>query len=146
MKKRNLLIHPMALLFFAGMILTDRSGLGLVTLMAALFHELGHLLVARMMRVPLGGLKLDLLGARIEVKGSYLSYGEEWLLAAAGPLSSLIASILASTFWRISSLSVMFSCASLVLGVLNLLPIRTFDGGRMLETMLLSITSSPNRR
>ena len=35
----------------------------------------------------------------------------------------------------------IFSCASLLLGILNLLPIRTFDGGRMLEAFLLYRTS-----
>ena len=33
----------------------------------------------------------------------------------------------------------IFSCASLVLGVLNLLPIRSFDGGRMTECALLQV-------
>lgn len=141
MKRKKFQIHPMALLFFLGMILSDRSGLGIATLMAALLHELGHFLAAKWMRIPLRGLKLDLLGARIEVGGKYLSYGEEWLLSAAGPLSSLMASVLAAPFWNRSQLSIMFSCASLVLGILNLLPIRTFDGGRMLEATLLSCTN-----
>lgn len=141
MKRKKLQIHPMALLFYLGMILSDRSGLGIATLAAALLHELGHFLAAMWLHIPLSGFKLDLLGARIEVGEKYLSYGEEWLLASAGPLISLTASILAAPFWSTSRLSIMFSCASLLLGILNLLPIRTFDGGRMLEATLLSFSN-----
>ena len=78
-------------------------------------HELGHFLAAMWLHIPLSGFKLDLLGARIEVGEKYLSYGEEWLLASAGPLISLTASILAAPLWSTSRLSIMFSCASLLL-------------------------------
>ena len=67
-----------------------------------------------------------------------LSYREEWLLAAAGPITSLLGAAFGGLFWRFSALAGYFSCASLLLGLLNLLPIRSFDGGRMLEGALLS--------
>ena len=135
-KRLELRISPWVAVILALMVVTDRSGVCLVTLIAALLHELGHLLAARLLKIPLGELRLGFLGARIEVRGRMLSYGEEWLLCAAGPLTSLAFAAAGSLFWQVWQASRLFSCASLVLGILNLLPIRTFDGGRMLECLL----------
>jgi len=139
-------MRPMAFVLLLWMILTDRAGVALVTLAAAMLHEGGHILAAAMMHVPLSVLRMDFLGARLDVSGRVLSYGEEWLLCAAGPVTSLLCSLALSPLWRISSYAVAFSCASLILGLLNLLPIRTFDGGRMLESCLLSFCGEATAR
>ncbi|MBQ7336033.1 MAG: site-2 protease family protein [Clostridia bacterium] len=142
MRKRKLKVQPLALLFLLWMLISDRSGVGVMTVLAALLHESGHMLAAKCLHIPLRHLRMDLLGARLEVCGRMLSYSEEWLLCAAGPFSSLCFAALASPLWKISSLAIAFSCASVLLGALNLLPIRTFDGGRMLECFL-SMFSGP---
>ena len=141
MKRKRFLIQPLALIYLLWMLLFDRSGLAAMSLLAAALHEIGHLVAARAMHISIGAMRFDLLGARIDVKGRILSYGEEWLLCASGPLSSLVFSLVGSFFWSHSKLAIAFSCASLLLGLLNLLPIQTFDGGRMLECALLSFTS-----
>ena len=141
MRRKRFLIQPLAIIYLLFMLFCDKSGLASMSLLAAALHEAGHLVAARFMKIPIGSMRFDLLGARIDVKGRILSYGEEWLLCVAGPLSSLVFSILGSFFWSHGKLFVVFSCASLLLGLLNLLPIQTFDGGRMLECALLSFTT-----
>ena len=141
-KRRWLSGTPVALLFFAGTLLSDQTGVGIATALAALLHECGHLLAAGWMRIPLRSLRLDLLGARIEVGERMLSYGEEWLLAAAGPLFSLLGSIAAAPLWQTAAFFRIFSAASLLLGVLNLLPVGSFDGGRMAEAMLCRVVGA----
>ena len=136
MSRRRIRIAPQVALLFLLMILGDHSGLCFVTVVAALLHECGHLLAARLLHVPISGLQMSFLGARLEVSGRILSYGEEWLLCAAGPFASLCAAALAAPLWQIFALSRAFSCASLVLGLLNFLPIQSFDGGRMLACTL----------
>jgi len=136
-KGLELRISPVVAGILALMVMTDRSGVCFWTLLAAFLHEVGHLLAARLLKIPLGELRLGFLGARIEVRGRMLSYGEEWLLCSAGPLSSLFLAVLGALFWDVFAAARLFSCASLLLGILNLLPIRTFDGGRMLECLLL---------
>ena len=137
MKKRaGFYAAPYVLLLYVLMIMTDRSGICLLTFAAAALHECGHLLAARCLGIPLRGIRVDLLGIRIDIGGRMLSYGEEWILCAAGPLTSLLLAALGAIFWRNVAFAVTFSCASLILGLLNLLPIRTFDGGRMLECFL----------
>lgn len=141
MKRRRFLIQPLAIIYLLFMLFCDKSGLAAMSLLAAALHEVGHLTTARFMNIPIGAMRFDLLGARIDVKGRILSYGEEWLLCMSGPLCSLVCSLIGSLFWAHTRLAVAFSCASLLLGLLNLLPIQTFDGGRMLECALLSFTS-----
>ena len=136
MKRWRIRLAPQAALLLLGLLLFDRQRILLPTLLAALFHECGHLFAARLLKIPLRSLSLDLLGARLSVKGRLLSYGEEWLLAASGPLFSLIGASLGALLWKTHPFFVSFSCASLLLGLLNLAPIRSFDGGRMLECFL----------
>lgn len=128
-KRRTPLIAALVLL----MTVADRSGLCGITVIAAALHECGHLAAARAMKIPLGDFRLGLLGARLTVKGRILSYGEEWLLAAAGPLASLLCAAAGAPLFGRFPAVMTFSGVSLLLGCLNLLPIRTFDGGRMLE-------------
>ena len=121
-------------LLLAAVALSDGSHVGALTLFAAFFHECGHLLAARLLHIPIRGLRPDALGVRLEVSGGLLSYGDEWLLCAAGPIASLLCAAATAPLWSIGETFRIFSSASLVLGLLNLLPISDFDGGRMLRS------------
>ena len=71
------------------------------------------------------------LGASLYVPELHrLSYGAELLSAAAGPLMNLLLWVLLSLTGR-EELT-LFAGAQMVLGVLNLLPVRPMDGGRIL--------------
>ena len=59
-----------------------------------------------------------------------LSYGGELLAVAAGPVCNLLLWILLSLL-SVDALAV-FAGANLLLGALNLLPVRPMDGGRIL--------------
>lgn len=142
MRQRNLRMTPLIAVLIPVIVISDRSGVCALTVAAALLHELGHLTAAGLLRIPLGKLRLNLLGARLEVRGRMLAYGEEWLLCAFGPLFSLLGAAGGALFWQRWEGARVFSCASLLLGLLNLLPIRSFDGGRMLECTL-SVLCSP---
>lgn len=136
MRLKKIRIAPKVLLLFSVLLVCDQTGLAFVTLLAAACHECGHILMARALKIPFRTMRIDLMGARLEIGGRMLSYREEWLLSAAGPIASFFAAAAAAVFWENSRLAVYFSCASLLLGVLNLLPIRSFDGGRMLGCAL----------
>ena len=129
-------IDPMAAILFAGMLLTDRTHIVVGIFIAATAHELGHLLAARLLGIPLRSMRLDMLGARLDIGGRILTYGEEWALCAAGPIFSLLLAAVPVFWWDRCSFARELSCLSLLLGGLNLLPIRNFDGGRMLASFL----------
>jgi len=138
--KLRIRIAPTAVLLLVGLLLTDRSGICLAAIPAALIHECGHLSAAKLLRIPLRELRLDVPGARLDASGRMLSYGEEWLFCAAGPLFSLFTSAMVAPLWGVSTFAQTLSCVSLLLGGLNLLPIRSFDGGRMLQCFLSPVT------
>ena len=139
---RKLRISPMVALLFLGMLMIDESLLCLSVFLAAGFHELGHLCAARLLRIPVRSMKLDLLGARMEL-GGRPSYGQEAFVAAGGPLMSLVSGALvypwAAHPWATGpqgdgmTAAAVFCGASVLLGLLNLLPVGTLDGGRMLR-------------
>ena len=120
------------------------SLLSLSALLAALLHELGHLGMARLCGVRLRECRIGIYGAGLVPDGSVYSYGQEILLCLAGPLVNLFCFLVAvwlrqggtESFWN------AFCFSSFALGALNLLPIKGFDGGRILHA-LLSLMLSP---
>ena len=137
---------PTLLILVLLMLAGDGTGVLFLTFAAAGLHECGHLLAARLLKIRMRGMRLDFFGARLEIEGRMISFGEEWLLSAAGPITSLVAALIAALFWAFSPAAQIFSCASLVLGLINLLPIRSFDGGRMLECGLNAFISPDRTR
>ena len=113
-----------------------------LSLLAATVHELGHIIAAKLFNIRLCELNFGLLGARLKTSGSLSSYSQEILLCFFGPLfnflSAAIVYILSKNAGNISEEVEFFVLSSLILGILNLLPIRTFDGGRILEAALLT--------
>lgn len=121
--------------------------------LAALIHELGHLAAAVACGVRITGMRLDLFGARLELPG-LLSYRQELLVALGGPAANLLTATVLFRAWTacgcpVCGASPSLSGWALVLGVLlpaslglcavNLLPVATLDGGRILSC-LLSLT------
>ena len=103
--------------------------------MAALLHEFGHAAAAWGWGVPIRSLKLDLFGARMEL-GGLTGYTAELAVAAGGPFVSLLCFALAWPLGGYGEGAYLFATASLGLGMLNLLPVRGLDGGRMLSGAL----------
>ena len=125
-------VRPSALLTPALiLLLTDTPILLAALLPAALLHELAHYAVLRLCGVRTARFTLTGLGASLYVPELHrLSYGAELLSAAAGPLMNLLLWVLLSLTGR-EELT-LFAGAQMVLGVLNLLPVRPMDGGRIL--------------
>ncbi len=122
-------ILMLAALFFT------HSYLSLAALLASALHELAHMTAAKLCKIQIQELRLDIFGAALKVERTMLSYSKEIILAAAGPLANILSALLLLFFLRGASalppfLS-LFIAASFFLGVLNLLPVSDFDGGRI---------------
>ncbi len=114
---------------------------------AILLHELGHVLAARLCGVRQGGFRVSLFGARLRLRG-VLSYRREWLVAAAGPAVNLLSAVIlmcpflragreaVELFLSGGTAAAVFALSSLALAGINLLPVRSLDGGRMLRCLL----------
>lgn len=130
-------ITPVAVLFLIVLTLT-KSYLLPATLLAALVHECGHLLAARYLDVRVACLEIDLFGAKIYPVGFIPSYRAEVLLAAAGPLFSLLLG--AFLLPHGGAFATALESATLSFALFNLLPIRDFDGGRILHAALSQLS------
>ncbi len=110
-------------------------------LMAAVFlHELGHMLAARVCGIRFRELRLGLLGASLSPEGALFSYKKEITLCLCGPLASILSAAAAVHLFG-SKCESLFVMSSVSLGLLNLLPIKDFDGGRALRAFICLITS-----
>ncbi len=110
-------------------LLLDRQGRVGACLLAAVLHELGHLLVMRLCRCRVRRITVRLFDVMIEADdaGSVLHDG---LITAGGAAANLVCAML---FCMISRPLML---ANLVVGCFNLLPVETLDGGRLLMLLL----------
>lgn len=122
-------------LMISSLLLTQKY-YALIPLFVAFLHECGHLAVARIKRIKIQSLDLGIFGARINIDGGIYSYSDEILVCLGGPLVNLLcadaAAIIARQFGIRSDAVALFILSSLSLGIINLLPICSFDGGRIL--------------
>ena len=114
----------------------DRSGFMMWGLLAAVLHECGHL--AAMLVIPGHApreIRLTPFGMRIENSPLLIDGRGNLLVLAAGSGTNFLCA--AVTFGRLPA----FSAVSLVLGLLNLLPVESLDGGRILLLLCRGIMS-----
>ena len=105
---------------------------------AAAVHELGHVAAVRALGGRVGSFRLTGVGAVIQPRRERMfSYGEECLVALAGPAASVLLAIGAATWGRHfgGADAYLLTGVSLALGVFNLLPIGPLDGGRILRAV-----------
>lgn len=110
-------------------------------LTAIALHEAGHLIFARMLHIKIKRLTLLVTGASIEAERQ-LSYTDELLFALGGPLFGIFGFFLTihpalcidEPFFYEHLLP--FSIISLLLGLFNLIPLPSLDGGRIVKCLV----------
>lgn len=119
------------LLLFAFLLVFDRSLTILIPLAAALLHELGHISVMLLCGVSVRRIDITLFGA--EISGGCLDNAKKAARiaiysagAAVNLLSGCIGEALGLRF---------FADCSFALAAVNLLPIKTLDGGCIVNTI-----------
>ena len=111
-----------------------------------LLHEFGHTVVARSQRMPVRGITLFLFGGVAEIGEEPISASNEFLMAIAGPIVSLILAILCAFISWFGYQAGWAPAVVLVFGylafinaivlVFNLIPAFPLDGGRVLRSIL----------
>ena len=135
------------MLFF--MLLLEGNA-GIICLLCAAFHELGHIAFARGLDIKLREMRLGFGGARIYTESECLPYKKEFWLCAGGPIASLLLCIICSSALAIicqeniedmetlllesgvSNGLFLCACISLSQAIVNLMPVASLDGGRMI--------------
>jgi Zn-dependent protease len=114
---------------------------------SVLVHELSHSVVARWFGLPVRAITLHVLGGVSEIEREPRTPGREFLVAAAGPLLSLV---LAGGGYAVLQwvalppvgelLTEALTVANLIVGVFNLLPGLPLDGGRIVRAGVWKLT------
>ena len=129
----------------------------LVLFASVLVHELAHSLVALGRGLPVHGITLFIFGGVSRIGAEAKRPRDEFLIAFAGPASSLLIGAVLLLLWteagpehfrRASPIEGMIfyvGWMNVVLGVFNMLPGYPLDGGRMLRAAVWGFTGNPAR-
>lgn len=130
-----------ALLLFLTLLFTH-SYFALSALTAILIHESGHIIAAKKAKIKMSLCKIDIFGAALTPTSNDFSYSDEIFLCICGPALNFFTAAVALPFYFVTESSVVlyFVLASLSLGLLNLIPIKGFDGGRIFMAILCLLT------
>lgn len=106
-------------------LLLDTENRVICCFIAAIIHELGHLLMMKLTGVRITGLRLRLFDVMIEADEPP-SFTADILATSGGVMANLLFFVLLLPF------GTKLSLPHLVLGLFNLLPVMSLDGGRLL--------------
>ena len=110
-------------------LLLDRENRLIACLSAALLHELGHILMMVVFRVRLRCIRIRLFEVLIEA-GDAPDFSADCWITLGGVLMNFCCAAL------LYPLCPMWSMPHLMLGMFNSLPVRSLDGGHLLEICL----------
>ena len=143
-----------AIFMLAATLISDHALTVLVYLLSALLHELGHLIAARALKIEVKEIRFGFSGVRIITGERLTSYKNEIILALSGPAVNIgvciaifalfsrfgggVEGIISSAERFLGSpsldrwgIAAFLGLSSLIQAAMNLIPVKTFDGGRI---------------
>ncbi|MDR0947332.1 MAG: site-2 protease family protein [Ruminococcus sp.] len=134
--------------FFASitlLILLNESVYAIFGMYACLIHEAGHLIAMKYHRVPVREIMFYSAGVRIEpgIKPEITPFFQNLLILVSGAAANMITAVISLAVFRLTDLNNawIFYGVNLVIGVFNLLPLRMFDGGRIIGLFVNNFSS-----
>jgi len=115
---------------------------------AALFHEAGHAAAIALCGGKINEIILYPFGAEIRRAQFITSYTEDIIVSAAGPLANVAAAVCTLFFYpesiyesAVGEYAKLFLVNNILFAAINLLPVKTLDGGNILSGLLLKLIS-----
>ena len=116
-------------------------------------HELAHSIVSQATGVPVRHITLFIFGGVAHISHEPRRARDEFLMALAGPLTSLAIAALFGLLWLVSplargplhALAGWLAWINVSLAVFNLIPGFPLDGGRVLRAIIWSVTGNMRR-
>jgi Zn-dependent protease/CBS domain-containing protein len=117
--------------------------------LSIVFHEFCHSVVARKYGVPMKGITLFIFGGMAEMSEEPTSAKAEFMMAVAGPISSVLAGLgfyallalgkQAGWIGPVRGVLAYLAWINMILAAFNLLPAFPLDGGRVLRSILWGV-------
>lgn len=131
-------LHPLFLCIIILLVFTGNIAMYSIIFVSLLLHELGHLIVAMLLKVKIERCTLMPYGGQIVLKDAHtVSYSKQLLIACGGPLMTVTcyyySGMLPEAFEK------PFSIVQLVLLAINCVPLLPLDGGKILCNGLLML-------
>ncbi len=124
----------------------------IIFFLSVLLHELGHSLMALRYKIPVKSITLYIFGGASEITAEPANASAEFVIAFAGPLTSLILAgifyLLQLVFHAVTPIYAMtkyLAFINLTLAVFNLIPGFPLDGGRVFRAIVWGITKNLRR-
>ncbi len=140
MAKLKFTIHPLFFLFGLYFAIKGKLLIFIIYTTVAVMHELGHSIVAARLGYKLNRIVLMPYGAVITGDIQGLKFRDEIEVALAGPFVNLACAILFIAMWWIFPETYAYTdtavTACLSIALVNLIPCRPLDGGRVLRAFL----------
>ncbi len=139
-KKSRFFLSLMAIVFWIALVFSfDSPYPAICTLTAVGIHELGHKIAFALARSESSLPLPSLFGFKIN-SGKYSSYAHDIITAAMGPLSNFLIVALAFPLYFLSTEAYeIFAVINIATALSNLLPIKGYDGYKLLRSVLLLI-------
>lgn len=119
------------------MIFMDKSGFVLVGIISSLMHELGHIIAVKAKKCSIDRIKLGCVNADIFLNGGNLT--DKIIILFSGSMMNFfiafIFKIMCSVYYDVNIFRTIY-LQNLCIGILNLLPIATLDGGCIFLSLL----------
>lgn len=136
-KRLTLRIKPSAVAIWICFLVFDASVYTLLLMLAILLHEAGHLMMLYACRGVRVQIVFSAFGAEMNYDGCFLSHKMQILVSLGGVMVNFLTFLLCLCLPAWHTYTEFLAVSSLCLAVLNLMPVRTLDGGRALEAYLL---------
>ncbi len=108
-------------------------------IMALVFHEMGHIYIAKLKGYNTSTIKLDMLGASIKLDNKIQKDDLFWV-AFAGPITNFVICIICTSLWWIVPESYVFTAeffkCNLMIASFNMLPVEPLDGAKIVDSII----------
>lgn len=118
---------------------TESSYVPLLGILFAILHEMGHIAAMMLSKEPVRSISFGLVNIGITSENCEENLEKNIFIFASGPLVNLALSFGFFVFYNLSGAFIFKTAVmqNLFLAGLNLLPISSFDGGKILRIILL---------
>lgn len=131
-------------------IVTDKTFLSLWAFALIFAHEAGHIISAKILNVPINEINFG--AASIDIPKSPVYYRKSFvgkmIIILSGFIFNLLIFIILSGIYIITEnkFVILIALQSLVIGVINILPIESLDGGEAVNLVLRRFLSYENSK